>query len=221
MENNPQRFLLPSKLFITGTGTDVGKTVVSAIMMAGTRGVYWKPIQSGMDEMTDTQWIQHATGLSDHHFRPEAYRLREPLSPHAAAALDGVRIDLADFTPPDPHPRHHLVVEGAGGLLVPLNERHFMLDLVAQLGLPVLLVASSQLGTINHTLLSLDKLRSRKVTVAGVVMNGPKNESNRQAIEHYGQVPVLAQIEPLPRIDSTILAELFRQHFKAAGDISE
>lgn len=216
-----EKILLPHKIFITGTGTDVGKTVVSAMLVAGTRGAYWKPIQSGLGEITDTQWIQQMTGLPDDHFMPETHRLRQPLSPHAAAALDGVHIDLADFAPPDPHPRHHLVVEGAGGLLVPLNERHFMLDLVVQLGLPVLLVASSQLGTINHTLLSLDKLRSRKVPVTGVVMNGPKNESNRQAIEHYGQVPVLAQIEPLPRIDPAILAELFHRHFKAAGDTAE
>ncbi|MDA8141900.1 MAG: dethiobiotin synthase [Desulfobacteraceae bacterium] len=213
MKTSKPKFLLPPKLFITGTGTGVGKTVVSAMLMAGTKGVYWKPVQSGLEEMTDTQWIQCATGLSDEHFLPETYKLRQPLSPHASAALDGVHINLEAFTPPQPEPSTCLVVEGAGGVLVPLNERHFMLDLIIQLGVPVLLVASSQLGTINHTLLSLEKLRASHLQVIGVVMNGPKNESNRQAIEHFGQVPVLAQIEPLPRIDSTTLETLFTENF--------
>lgn len=217
MGNNQQRFLLPPRIFITGTGTDVGKSVVSAILVAGTRGAYWKPVQSGLEDITDTQWIQKITGLPRDHFKPETHKLSRPLSPHAAAALDGVRIDLADFILPEAHPHHHLIVEGAGGLMVPLNDRHFMLDLIVELGLPVLLVASSQLGTINHTLLSLDKLRSRDVPVVGVVLNGPRNASNRQAIEQYGRVPVVAQIEPLPSIDRAILEELFCHSFEQAG----
>ncbi|MFZ1984585.1 MAG: AAA family ATPase, partial [Desulfatitalea sp.] len=98
-------FVLPPQLFITGTGTDVGKSVVAAILMAGTHGLYWKPVQSGLEEATDTQWIQQATGLPEHHFTPERHRLRQPLSPHAAAALDGVCIELADFEAPKPSPR--------------------------------------------------------------------------------------------------------------------
>lgn len=206
-------FVLPPRLFITGTGTDVGKTVVAAILMAGTRGLYWKPVQSGLEEATDTQWIQHAVGLPEHHFTPERHRLRRPLSPHASAALDGVRIELADFQVPDPAPCDHLIVEGAGGVLVPLNDRHFMLDLILHLGLPVLLVASSRLGTINHTLLTLNALRSRQVPVVGVVLNGPRDDSNRRAIEHYGEIPVVAQIEPLPTLDTAALERVFARHF--------
>jgi dethiobiotin synthetase len=181
--------------------------------MAGTRGAYWKPVQSGLEEITDTQWVQRATGLAGEHFLAETYQLRQPLSPHAAAAIDGVRIDLDAFKPPPCAPHNRLVVEGAGGLLVPLNERHFMLDLIVQLGLPVLLVASSQLGTINHTLLSLDQLNRRAVKVAGVVMNGPLNASNRQAIEQFGHVPVVAQIEPLNGISPRVLGKAFATYF--------
>lgn len=213
MADDKERFTLPRRLFITGTGTDVGKTILAAILMAGLRGVYWKPVQSGLEAATDTQWIQQATGLPEHHFHPERHRLRRPLSPHASAALDEVCIELADFRAPDPAPRDHLIVEGAGGVLVPLNDRHFMLDLIFQLGLPVLLVASSRLGTINHTLLTLNALRSRRVPVVGVVLNGPRDESNRVAIEHYGQIQVVAQIEPLPTLDAAALERVFARHF--------
>jgi len=208
-----EKLILPPQLFITGTGTDVGKSVVAAMLLAGTRGLYWKPVQSGLDEGTDAQWIQRATALPDRHFHPERHRLRWPLSPHAAAALDGVRIELDDFQAPDPAPFHHLIVEGAGGVLVPLNERHFMLDLIAQLALPVLVVASSRLGTINHTLLTLQALRGRRVFVVGVILNGPPDPSNRQAIEHFGAIPVLAQIAPLPAITPELLGNTFARHF--------
>lgn len=212
-----EKLILPPRLFITGTGTDVGKSVTAAVLLAGTRGLYWKPVQSGLEEGTDAQWIQRATALPDRHFHPERYRLRRPLSPHAAAALDGVRIELDDFQAPDPAPLHHLIVEGAGGVLVPLNARHFMLDLIVQLALPVLVVASSRLGTINHTLLTLQALRDRRVSVAGVILNGPPDPSNCQAIEHFGQIPVVAQIEPLPAITPESLRDTFARHFGASA----
>jgi dethiobiotin synthetase len=209
------KFLLPPSLFITGTGTDVGKSVVAAILMAGARGCYWKPVQSGLAPSSDSEWVQRATGLPAAHFLPETYRLRNPLSPHAAAALDGVRIDLSAFKVPALPAPGHLIVEGAGGVLVPLNARHFMLDLIEQLNLPVIVVASSLLGTINHTLLTLQVLGGRRVSVAGVVLNGPADESNRQAIEHFGEVPVVAQIEPLPAITPEVLRKTFHRHFTA------
>jgi dethiobiotin synthetase len=208
-----QKYSLPPRLFITGTGTDVGKSVVSAMLLAGTRGFYWKPVQSGLDPSSDSQWVRHVTGLPSAHFLPETYRLKNPLSPHAAAALDGVRIELSAFrfpALPSPGP---LIVEGAGGVLVPLNERHFMLDLIVQLALPVLVVAASRLGTINHTLLTLQALRGRGATVAGVIMNGPADESNRRAIEHYGDIPVVAHIEPLPAMTPEALRAIFARYF--------
>jgi len=205
----------PPKLFVTGTNTDIGKTVVSAILVAGLRAHYWKPIQSGIIDTSDTQWIRGKTGLPVSHFYPEAYRLREPLSPHAAAALDGVQIALDRFEIPEIPEGGTLIVEGAGGIMVPLNDKHFMLDLIKQLGMPVLLVADSELGTINHTLLSLAQLRRHDVSVWGVVMNGPENPGNRNAIERYGKVPVRAEVLPIPEITAQSLADCFRRCFSA------
>jgi dethiobiotin synthase len=198
---------IPRQLFITGTDTGVGKTVVSAILMAGLEGKYWKPVQSGLEEMTDTDWIRAVTGLPENHFYPETCRLQRPLSPHASAAAEGIRIDLESFRLPDTE--EHLIVEGAGGIMVPLNETHLMLDLMKKLAIPVLLVARSELGTINHTLLSLEQMRRHGLEVFGVVMNGPKNPGNREAIEHFGKVKVLAEIEPMDAINAETLKRAF------------
>jgi dethiobiotin synthetase len=194
--------LTPSKIFVTGTDTDVGKTIVSAILVAGLQAVYWKPVQSGVTasagaaENTDSKWIQSVLKLSDDRICKERHLLSEPLSPHAAAKIDGIKIDLDDFELPDTGGRP-LIVEGAGGVLVPLNDRHLMLDLMEKLSLPVVVVARSGLGTINHTLLTLRALNERGLTVLGVVMNGPKNNSNREALEHFGGCRVLAELEPM------------------------
>lgn len=201
----------PRRLFVTGTDTGVGKTIISAILVAGLWSHYWKPIQSGVDEMTDTEWVQGATGLPDTNFHRETYRLKSPLSPHTAAAIDGVRIELESFELPETP--DYLIVEGAGGIIVPLNEKEFMLDLMIRLQLPILLVVRSGLGTINHTMLSLDQLRRSGLEVFGVVMNGTKNTGNRKAIEHYGKVKVLAEIEPLPEINPEILRQTFDRNF--------
>jgi dethiobiotin synthetase len=205
--------IFPNKIFITGTDTGVGKTVVSAILMAGLDGFYWKPIQSGLDEITDTGWVRENTGLADDHFFSETYRLTLPLSPHASALHDGVRIDLESFHVPETPKQGHLIIEGAGGVMAPLNETHLIADLIKRLGAPVLLVARSSLGTINHTLLSLEQLRRDGTDVMGVVINGPKNRENREAIEHYGRIRVLAEIEPIEYIYPQNLKILFLQYF--------
>ncbi len=199
---------LPPKFFVTGTDTGVGKTLVSAVLMSGLSAVYWKPVQSG--EPGDTEWVRQATGLPAERFAPETYRLQQPLSPHAAAASAGVQIDLGTFQPPV---AERLIAEGAGGVLVPLNDRQLMIDLMAKLGLPVLLVARSSLGTINHTLLSLEALRRRNLEVVGVVVNGPRNPANEEAIARYGQVPVLAAVEPLARLDAGGLRAAYDRYF--------
>lgn len=204
---------LPAKLFITGTNTDIGKTVVSAVLVAGMHARYWKPIQSGILEGSDTQWIREKTGLPESHFYPETYRLKQPLSPHAAAALDGIEISLHSFEMPPVPATETLIIEGAGGVMVPLNKQHFMLDLMKKLDVPVLLVADSELGTINHTLLSLEHMRRNDVTVLGVVMNGAKNPGNRQAIERYGNISILAEIEPLAEITPQSLKDCFQRCF--------
>ncbi len=176
-------------LFVTGTDTGIGKTVVSAWLALHLGADYWKPVQSGLDGETDAQAIARLTGEADVRIHPSAVELTQPLSPHEAARRDGVKIALDDFTAPETE--KPLIVEGAGGLLVPLNETDFMIDLIDRLGLPCVLVARTGLGTINHTMLSLLMLRARALAVACVVMNGPENSANRKAIEDFGGVTVL------------------------------
>jgi dethiobiotin synthase len=190
--------LFPPAFFVTGTDTNVGKTVVSAILTAGLGAAYWKPVQSGTTEETDSQWIARVLNLPAALVHEEAYRLTQPLSPHASARIDGVYIEMERFRLPR-HDGNHLIVEGAGGVMVPLNEQHLVIDLIKQLRLPALVVARSGLGTINHTVLTLQALRRQDIEVLGVVMNGPPNPSNREAIEYYGKAQVLAEIPPLPQ----------------------
>lgn len=203
----------PDRFFITGTDTGVGKTVVSAILMAGLRASYWKPIQSGLEGVTDTEWVRQATGFPKNCFYPETYRLSQPVSPHAAAAMDGVSIRLEDFHLPPVVPNSYLITEGAGGVMVPINGHQMMTDLIKWLDLPVMVVARSTLGTINHTLLSLEKLCSEGIDVLGVVMNGPRNPINRNAIESFGRARVLAEIEAINQWDARTLEAAFWRCF--------
>lgn len=198
----------PSAFFVTGSDTGIGKTVVSALLTLGLNGSYWKPIQSGLEEETDTQFVKRVTGLPETHFIEERYRLSEPLSPQASSAIDGVEIHMNDFRLPR-YITGHLIVEGAGGLLVPINNEEMIIDLIRHLKLPVLLVVRSELGTLNHTFLSLEALRLRKIPVLGVVMNGPKNPGNREAIENYGDVEVIAELESLGEVNSVRLQNTF------------
>jgi dethiobiotin synthetase len=202
--------LFPPQFFITGTDTDVGKTIVSALLTLGLGYAYWKPIQSGTP--TDTDTLRSATDLDSSHFIPERYRLTQPLSPHAAAKIDRQPISLTDFQLPTIN-KPGLIVEGAGGLMVPINEQDLMIDLIRSLRLPVCLVARSKLGTINHTLLSIAALRQAEIPILGVIINGEKNQINREAIEHYGQVRILGELEPLAEINAQSLAIAFNKIF--------
>lgn len=216
----------PTVFFVTGTDTGVGKTFISAVLCKGLNAGYWKPIQSGnydnspMDDgsecpdviQTDTDWVRANTGLPKEHFYPEAYRLSQPLSPHLAAALDRTDIQLSRITLPK-FQQDRLIVEGAGGLLVPLNEKQLIIDMVEHLKLPVLLVSRSGLGTINHTLLSLAALRQRNIDIIGVVMNGVTNPENARAIEHYGRVPVIAQVPPIAPATTYSISAAFNAFF--------
>lgn len=198
---------LSDRFFVTGTDTNVGKTVVSAMLTVGLQATYWKPIQSGLEPMTDTDYVRQVTGLDDSHFLAEQFRLTAPLSPHASAAIDKIEIHLSDFhLPVTDRP---LIVEGAGGLMVPLNDRDYIIDLIKQFNLPVCLVARSCLGTINHTLLSIAQLRRYAIPILGVILNGEKNPSNYAAIAHYGQVPILGELEPLDTINPGTLKQAF------------
>lgn len=205
--------IFPDRLFITGTDTGVGKTLVSAILLSGFKGKYWKPLQSGLEDITDTEWIQQKTGFDDTYFCPEAYRLRQPLSPHASAAAEGVSIELDQFLIPQTAEGETLIIEGAGGLMVPLNEKDLMIDLIKKCKAPALIVARSSLGTINHTLLSISQLRSEGIDIFGVVMNGSRSTGNRDAIENFGDVKVLADVENITDINPESLKNCFREYF--------
>jgi dethiobiotin synthetase len=201
---------LPDRFFITGTDTNVGKTVVSAMLTLGLDAAYWKPVQSGLEPITDTDYVRQVTGLDETHFLPERFRLTEPLSPHASAAIDGVSIQLSDFQLPATD-KSHLIVEGAGGLMVPLNDQQYMIDLIRQFNLPVCLVSRSSLGTINHTLLSIAQLRRYEIPILGVIVNGEKNPGNVAAIADYGQVPILGELEPLESVSPESLRAAFQR----------
>ncbi len=187
-------------VFVSGTDTNVGKTIVSAILMLSLREDrnvrYWKPIQTGIETDDDLRTVVELAGCFPNEIISAGYRFKRPLSPHLAAAYAGesidvrTTIDLIDSSSDEPF----WIVEGAGGVLVPLNEREMMLDLIAQLGLPVLITARPTLGTINHTLLTVEALFRRRIPIAGVVFNGGSNDENLKAIEHFGHTKVIAQI---------------------------
>ena len=191
------------RLFVTGTDTDAGKTVVSAWLCLHSGADYWKPIQSGHPPDKDSDAVARLSGARIH---PERHLLRQALSPHQAAQLEGRRIDLDDFRLPET--LRPLVIEGAGGVLVPINESATMLDLMLRLGAPVVLAARSGLGTVNHTCLSLAALRARGVPVLGVVLCGPPNAANQRDIEHFGNVKVLAEIPPLAPLTRDALSHV-------------
>ncbi len=182
----------PKKMFVTGTDTGIGKTFVCSLLMAGLRASYWKPVQSGSREGRDSQWVRQATCLPASHFFPETYVFPDPLSPYQAARLAGREIELDACVPPE---AETLIVEGAGGVLVPLNRSLTMLDLMVHLGYPVLLVAPGRLGMINHTLLSVACLRQAGVEVFGVLVNGgEEDEETEDILRAFGNVKMLARI---------------------------
>ncbi len=199
----------PEKFFVTGTDTGIGKTLVSAMLMSALDATYWKPIQAGLDEETDTEFVQRISETESLRVIPERYRLKTPMSPHGAADIDGISISLNDFELPK-FKTKHLIVEGAGGLIVPINWEETVLDLIEHLKLPVLLVARSSLGTLNHTLLSLEALRNRNIEVFGVILNGKKHQSNKETIEHFGNISVF-EIETINEINKRSLVEAFNK----------
>ncbi len=178
-------------IFVTGTDTNVGKTVICRWLCEQLNYAYWKPIQTGAIEGTDTHFISQSNLSSTSH--AETYIFDEPVSPHLAAKLNNTEINIHNIHLPD---TDNLIVEGAGGVFVPLNNHDLMIDLIKKFNIPVIIVARSSLGTINHTLLSIHALHSRNIPILGVILNNYRasdNElKNKEAIEQYGQVPVLA-----------------------------
>lgn len=190
------------KVFITGTDTNIGKTLASAWLCLHTGSDYFKPIQTGSIEGTDSAFV---AGIIKNKVHPESYLFKAPESAHTAAEAENSEIDMSHITLPA-SPR--LVVEGAGGLMVPLNREKLMIDLIQALGLPVILVASTKLGTLNHTLLSLEALRARNIPVLGIILNGPGNPQAKETLELFGKTPVLAEIPQLDTVNTSPLQAL-------------
>lgn len=179
-------------LIVAGIGTEIGKTVASAVLVEALQADYWKPIQSGGLDDSDTDAVRRLISNSRTYFHPEAYRLTQPLSPHAAADIDGITIELDKLTPPET--QHGLIIELAGGLMVPLNNHDLMIDLVQKLGFPVVLVSRNYLGSINHTLLSVDACRNRHIPLLGILFNGPTVPASETFILTYTGLPCLGRI---------------------------
>lgn len=206
-------------VFVTGTDTGVGKTVASAALMHRFRGAgplrYWKPIQTGIEIDDDTATVRRLGACSAEEIFGEGVRLPKPVSPHLAAQWAGQRIDLVALRGLAGNDDVTWIVEGAGGLLVPINEAQTMAEWIAYLALPVLVVARSGLGTINHTLLTLEALRARSLRAAGVMMIGEPNADNRAAIEKYGRVPVVGEMPVLRPLDPGLLGAWSVTHLDA------
>ncbi|MER8550137.1 dethiobiotin synthase [Mesorhizobium sp. M1169] len=186
---------MTKRIVITGTDTGIGKTVFSAGLAGLLDGFYWKPVQSGLDGETDSEVVARLSGLPAGRVLPEAYRLKSPLSPHRSAEIDGVMIEAADLSVPAvPGP---LVIEGAGGLMVPLNRRTRFIDMFEQWQLPVILCARTALGTINHTLLSIEALRARSIPLIGVAFIGEEVADTQRTIVEFGGVPQLGRLPHL------------------------
>ena len=210
---------MDGRYIITGTDTDVGKTVFAAGLMqamvaAGREVSYWKPVQSGL-ETIDTRTVQRLSGLDEAHFLPETHLLTEPLSPHRAAEIDGVKIDVGELNLPDVS--GGLIVEGAGGLMVPLTRKKLFINKMKKWGLPVILCARTGLGTINHTLLSLEALWARDIPVHGIAFIGDENVDNMRTIEEISGERVLGHLPIVDDLTSENLAEAFAGGF----DVSE
>jgi dethiobiotin synthetase len=184
---------LPKRIFIAGTGTGIGKTVVSAILTEALHADYWKPIQCGNLEETDTQVVQGLVSNNVSRFYPEAYRLKTPSSPHFAARAEGVEINPDRLRVPESEIR--LLIEGAGGLLVPLSNDYLLIDLIKYLQASVILVSKNYLGSINHTLLSAEALKQRGLDVLGIVYNGLPFLDNREIVHHFSQLNALGEVD--------------------------
>ncbi len=202
------------RFVVSGTDTDVGKTVFAAALTLGLSGVYWKPVQCGLEDETDLEAVRRMTGLPADHFLPETYRFKAALSPHRAAELEGVSIDPHKIEIPETD--RTLVIESAGGLLVPLTRERLFIDVFARWRIPVILCARTALGTINHTLMSLEALQRRSIPVAGVAFVGEENADTERTIVEFARVRRLGRLPKLQRFDADSLKQAFDRNFRRA-----
>ncbi len=203
------------KIFITGIGTEVGKTIASAIVVEALEADYWKPIQAGDLENSDAHKVQALISNQRSHFHPNSFALNTPMSPHAAAKIDGVEITSASITAPET--KNDLVIEGAGGVLVPINDSETVLDLIKP-EYKVIIVSRHYLGSINHTLLTIEALKSRNLNCFGIIFSGNENPSTEEIIQKMTRVPVIGRIREETAFSKEIIrnyAEEFRSRLKS------
>jgi len=200
MQNKP--------IFITGIGTGIGKTIISAILVEKLKADYWKPVQSGDLDDSDTIKVKSLVSNSTSIFYPEAYQLTQPFSPHKSAAIDGITIDPTKFALPETN--NTLIIEGAGGLMVPLNNEFLMIDLIKQLNAEVILVSQNYLGSINHTLLSAFALKQYNIAVKGIIFNGTKDIYSKEYILDYTGIKLLGHIPQYNKMDKKTIIKAGR-----------
>ncbi|MGZ3767298.1 MAG: dethiobiotin synthase [Mucilaginibacter sp.] len=191
--------------FVTGIGTGIGKTMVSAILVEKFRSDYWKPVQSGDLENSDSSVIKSLVSNSESFIHPESYRLSQPFSPHKSAAIDGITIDPGNIVPPATV--NSLIIEGAGGLMVPLNDSFLMIDLIKKLNVSVILVSQNYLGSINHTLLSIYALKQYGIPIKGIIFNGVKDIYSKEFILNYSGIELLGHIPQFDAIDKATVID--------------
>lgn len=196
------------KIFITGIGTDVGKTIASAIVTQALEADYWKPIQAGDLQNSDSHKIHQYLSGDKSKIHPSSYLLQTPTSPHYAAQLDGIQIDLDQIK--EPKTKNHLVIEGAGGILVPLNDTQTIADLIGP-DYKIIIVSRHYLGSINHTLLTVEALQSRKLNIAGIIFNGDENPATEYIILKKTGLTMIGRIGEEPYFDQNVIAEYAEQ----------
>ena len=197
-------------LIVCGTDTNIGKTVISSLLVQGLHATYWKPIQSGLEDGSDTSRVREILNLPEERCLPEAYKLNAAVSPHWAAEKENILIS------PDrlkiPVINNLLLIETAGGLMVPINRNLLQIDQIKYWGFPIVLVARSGLGTLNHTLLSLEALKSRGIPILGIFLNGVIHKDNPKTLEQFGDIPIIAQIPPFKELSSSELSKAWTNH---------
>lgn len=203
-----------NKYFITGIGTEIGKTIVSAIVTEALQADYWKPIQAGDLEYSDTHKVKELISNPQTVFHPNSFSLKTPMSPHAAAEIDGVEISAARII--EPHTQNDLVIEGAGGLLVPISDTETIADIIKP-DHKVIVVSRHYLGSINHTLLTIEALKNRNLNCIGIIFNGMENKSTEEVIQKMTGLPVLLRIREEETFNKEIVgryAEELRKELK-------
>jgi len=180
------------RLFVTGIGTDIGKTVVSAVLTEALEADYWKPVQCGELDNSDTMRVKNLTSNGNSTFHEETFKLKGFMSPHAAAVLENVNIDLDSINLPDTV--NNIIIEGAGGLMVPLNNRELVIDMISHLNAEAVIVSQNYLGSINHTILTIDALKARSIPILGIVFNGEENSATEKVILEYSGVEYLGRV---------------------------